>query len=98
MSCGVGSRRRSDPTLLLCRGLAATAPIRPLAWELPYAEGVVLKKRVKNKFLKEFTNLSVGINIFKNIFMDTFTYCAKYKVYKNMDQVHNKFMITVSLE
>ena len=30
--------------------------------------------------------------------MDTFTYCTKYKVYKNIDQIHNKFMIAVSLE
>ena len=34
-----------DPALLWlwCR-LAATAPIRPLAWETPYAEGVALEK------------------------------------------------------
>ena len=40
MSCGVGCRRSLGPTLLwLWRRLAATAPIRPLAWELPYAKG-----------------------------------------------------------
>ena len=35
-----------DPALLWlwCR-LAATAPIQPLAWELPYAAGVALKKK-----------------------------------------------------
>ena len=34
MSCGVGHRRGSDPTLLwLWRRPEATAPIRPLAWE-----------------------------------------------------------------
>ena len=46
MSCGVGCRRGSDPMLLWlwCR-LAATAPIRPLAWEPPYAEGVALKRQ-----------------------------------------------------
>ena len=34
------SQTRSDPSLLWlwCR-LAATAPIQPLAWEPPYAEG-----------------------------------------------------------
>ena len=38
MSCGVGCRRGSDPALLwLWRRLAATVPIRPLAWEPPYA-------------------------------------------------------------
>ena len=29
--------------------LAATAPIRPLAWEPPYAVGMALKKRQKTK-------------------------------------------------
>ena len=44
MSCGVGRRRSSDPALLwLWRRLAATAPIRPLAWEPPHAVGAVLK-------------------------------------------------------
>ena len=38
MSCGVGHRGGSDPTLLwLWCKTAATAPIRPLAWEPPYA-------------------------------------------------------------
>ena len=41
MSCGVGFRGSLDPTLLwLWHRLAATAPIRPLAWESPYAVGV----------------------------------------------------------
>ena len=45
MSCGVGCRRGSDPELLwLWRRLAATAPIRPLAWEPLYAVGVALEK------------------------------------------------------
>ena len=40
VSCGVGYRRGSDPALLwLWHRLAATAPIRPLAWERPYAVG-----------------------------------------------------------
>ena len=49
MSCGVGHRDGSDPVLLWlwCR-VAAAAPIRPLAWELPYAAGVALKKKKKN--------------------------------------------------
>ena len=39
-----------DPALLWlwCRP-AATAPIRPLAWEPPYAEGVALKKNKRKK-------------------------------------------------
>ena len=40
MSCGVGRRRGSDLALLW---LAATAPIRPLALEPPYAAGAALK-------------------------------------------------------
>ena len=38
MSCVVGCGRGSDPALLwLWRRPGATAPIRPLAWEPPYA-------------------------------------------------------------
>ena len=49
MSCGVGHRHGTDPTLLwLWRRPAAVAPIRLLAWELPYAAGVALKRQ-KNK-------------------------------------------------
>ena len=48
MSCGVGRRRGLDPTLLwLRRSPVATALIRPLAWESPYAPGVALKKKKK---------------------------------------------------
>ena len=49
MSCGVGHRGGWDLVLLWlwCR-LVATAPIRPLAWESPYAVGVALEK-AKNK-------------------------------------------------
>ena len=45
MSYGVAGRWGSDPALLWlwCRS-EATAPIRSLAWELPYAAGVALKK------------------------------------------------------
>ena len=50
VSCGVGRRHASDPTLLWlwCRP-AATAPFGPLAWELPYAAGEALKKTKKKK-------------------------------------------------
>jgi len=52
MSCGVGCRCSLDPTLLwLWRRPVATAPIRPLAWEPPYAAGVAqeMAKRQKKK-------------------------------------------------
>ena len=51
MSCGVGHRWVSDPVLLWlwCRP-AAIAPIQPLVWEPPYADGAALKsKKKKNK-------------------------------------------------
>ena len=50
VSCGVGHRHGSDLALLwLWRRQAATAPIRPLAWELPYAAGVALRRIKKKK-------------------------------------------------
>ena len=54
MSCGVGRRRSSDLVLLWlwCR-LVATALIRPLAWEPPYAEGVALKRTKYKKKKKK---------------------------------------------
>ena len=56
MSCGVGRRCSLDPELLrFWRRLAATAPIRPLAWEPPWATSVALEKakRQKDKKKKE---------------------------------------------
>ena len=51
MSCGVGHGRGSDLALLWCRP-AATAPMRPLAWEPPCAASAALKsKKTKNKKL-----------------------------------------------
>ena len=50
MSCGVGRRCSLDPVLLWlwCRQAAVT-PIRPLAWELPYATGEALKRQKTKK-------------------------------------------------
>ena len=61
MSCGIGRRRGSDPSLLwLWHRPAATAPNGPLAWEPPYAAGVALKRqkrqKKKNKNLKHTNN------------------------------------------
>ena len=49
MSCGVGHRCNSDLALLWlwCRP-AAIALIPPLAWELPYATGIALKRKQTN--------------------------------------------------
>ena len=50
MSCGVGRRCGLDPALLwLWRRLVATAPMGPLAWELPYATGATLEKANRQK-------------------------------------------------
>ena len=50
MNCSEGHRHGLDPTLLwLWRRLAAIAPIRPLAWEFPYAAGVALKDKKQKK-------------------------------------------------
>ena len=50
MSSGVGRRCSSDPTLLwFWHRLEATAPIRPQAWEPPYATGAALEKDKKTK-------------------------------------------------
>ena len=50
MSCGVGHRCSSDPMWLwLWRRPAAVALIRSLAWELPYAAGLALKKKERNE-------------------------------------------------
>ena len=56
MSCGVGHRCGLDPALLLLwHRPAARAPIRPLAWELPYALGTALKEQ-KTKDQKKKKN------------------------------------------
>ena len=53
MSYGVGRRHGSDPELLwLWSRPAATAPIRPLTWEPPYAVGVALKRQKAKKINK----------------------------------------------
>jgi len=68
VNCGVGCRCGLDPELLwLWHRLVATAQIRPLAWEPPYAVGVALektKRQKKKKKLKEkvlFGNVSLGL-------------------------------------
>ena len=52
MSCGVGHRHGLFPALWLWLWLclAATAPIRPLACEPPYASGAAIKSKKKKRF------------------------------------------------
>ena len=50
MSCGVGCRYGLELVLLrLWHRPATIALIQPLAWELPYAVGLALKKRKRKK-------------------------------------------------
>ena len=50
MSCGADHRHGSDPVLLwLWNRLAATALIRTIAWESPYAVGMALKNKQTKK-------------------------------------------------
>ena len=60
MNCAVGHRCGSHPALLSlwCR-LAAAAPIRPLAWEIPHAAGAPPTKK-KKKEEDEKTNHGMG--------------------------------------
>ena len=61
MSCGVGRRRGLDLVWLWlwCR-LAATALIRPLAWEPPYSVGVALEKTKRQKKKESTKQLCFG--------------------------------------
>ena len=50
MSCGVGCRCSSDPTLLwLWHRLAAAAPNQPLTRELQNDAGAAVKRKIKIK-------------------------------------------------
>ena len=66
MSCGVGRRRRRglDPVLLwLWHRPAATARIRPLAWESPYAAdaaSAAAEKKTKKKKKKKKKKITVN--------------------------------------
>ena len=64
MSCGVDRRRGSDPKWLWCR-LAAVAPLRPLAWELPCAAGAALKKQ--NQTNKNSSRSSLVVQLVKGL-------------------------------
>ena len=64
VSCGAGHRCGSDPELMwLWRRLAATAPIRPLAWGPPYATGMALKRQKKKKGEKMYETILYNCNV-----------------------------------
>ena len=57
MSCGVDQGDSSDPALLwLWHRPVAIAPIRPLAWEPPFAMAVALKRQKNKKTEKKKKN------------------------------------------
>ena len=63
MSCSIGCRRGSDPTLMwLWRRLVATAPIEPLAWEPPHAMGAALEKTKRQKKKKSIWGFSIYLS------------------------------------
>ena len=60
LSCGVGDRQRGSNLafLWLWYRPVATVPIRPLAWEPPFATDAALNRQKKKKKKKKFYNLS----------------------------------------
>ena len=64
MSCGIVCRHSLDPSLLwLCCRLAALAVIQPLACEIPYAMGAVLKQTNKKSSNDSTSNNNESINV-----------------------------------
>ena len=89
MSCGVGCRRGSDPALLWlwCRP-AATAPIRPLALEPPYATGAAQEKAKRPKKIchcdeESRTNLLQKLHL--NLWVWEFPLCLRRN---NLTSIH----------
>ena len=82
MSCGVDHRCSLDLVLLWlwCRP-AATAPIRPLAWEPPYAMGAALKRQKDQKEKK--------INSMENLQMRAVKKCLFYNTLFEVKQEDN---------
>ena len=75
MSCGAGHRRGLDPVLLwLWHRPVATSPIRPRAWEPPYAAGMAREnaksqKKKKEKRKKRKEKLQVSLVIYSFIYL-----------------------------
>ena len=88
MKCGVGRRRDSDHVLLwLWHRPVATAPIRPQAWEPPYATGMALKrkeeKKKKKAHVKDFSpfmkdRINETIKVFQGELKELCLYKKKY--------------------
>ena len=78
VSCGGGCRSGSDPALLwLWHRLVAIAPIRPLAWESPYAA------RAAQEMAKDKKKKNPDCNCYKSIFC-TITHNSKTGISLNI--------------
>ena len=62
MSCGIGRRHGSVLLWLWCR-LVATALIRPLAWEPPYAAEAAPEKAKRPKKKKEKIQFVISLEL-----------------------------------
>ena len=66
MTCGIGHKLGSDPTLLWLRcKLAAAVLIGHLNWELPYAAGAAQKRKKKERKIKESPEWTLGSFVLK---------------------------------
>ena len=72
-SCTVGHSCSSDLVLLWPESRpAAAAQIPPLAWELPYVTGAIIKKKIEkqknNKFLLDRTVAVLAPNFYRKLY------------------------------
>ena len=97
MSCGVGCRRSSDLALLWlwCRPVA-TAPIRPLAWEPPYAVGVGQKKRKRILIFAELPIGSISGDLLKSISLPLWFDSFQILCIADMSMEYRTFPMAVS--
>ena len=73
MSCGVGRRCGSDPVLMwLWPRSVATAPIGPLTWEPPYAQGVGLKRHTHTHTHTHKEEVAIGFLVFLYLVVPNF--------------------------
>ena len=65
---------------------SAVAPIRPLAWELPYVNSVAVKKKKKSRYANKNINMTDLTSSFlklaesnRNTFLTTSEYVLKFR-------------------
>ena len=82
----MGGRLGSDPALLWpWRRLLATAPIRPLPWEPPYAAGAPQEKAKKKKKRKKKKTVSLAGSVSSSLL---FALSAEPKLFTCMNAGH----------